>query len=332
MANANTKKLKTAKELARPEIVFCLVRVPGSSRLFFAGSDMTIHDVDLSPTKPEPKEIGTHGSYVTGLVLAGKIVLSGGYDGRLIWWDSETRKQIRVVAAHTKWIRKVAISPNGKTIASVGDDMVCRLWDAGDGKLLRELRGHAEQTPHHFPSMLFVCTFAPDGQFLATADKVGHIVIWDTANGKPIKTLEAPGMYTWDPVQRKHSIGGIRALAFSADGKYLAAGGISKIGNIDHLDGKARIEIFDWQKGEKTHEYVDDKFKGIIEHLAFHPQGDWLLGGGGANDGFFLFFDLKANKALRQEKAAMHVHAFVLDEKAETIYAAGHGKIQVLNT
>jgi WD40 repeat protein len=330
MANANIEKLKVIQDLSRPEIVFCLARVSGSSRLFFAGSDGTIRNVDAAQAKAEPKDVGTHGGYVTGLALAGKSVVSGGYDGRLVWWDMEARKQIRAVAAHTKWIRKVAISPDGKTIASVGDDMVCRLWDAADGKMLRELRGHLEQTPHHFPSMLFVCTFAPHGRFLATADKVGHIVVWDTEDGKQVRTLEAPGMYTWDPVQRKHSIGGIRALAFSPDGKFLAAGGISKINNIDHLDGKARIEIFDWHKGEKTHEYVDDKLKGILSHLAFHPKGDWLLGGGGANDGFFLFFDLKENKAIRKEKAAMHVHDFVLDEKGETIYAAGHGRIQML--
>ncbi|HEY7326654.1 MAG TPA: hypothetical protein VH592_03375 [Gemmataceae bacterium] len=330
MANANTEKLKVVKDLSRPEIVFCLARAPGSSRLIFAGSDLAIHDVDVAADKVEPKEIGKHGSYVTGLVLAGKSVISGGYDGRLVWWDLETRKQLRAVPAHSKWVRKLALSPDGNTIASVADDMVCRLWDAASGRLLRDLRGHQEQTPHHFPSMLFVCAFSPDGRFLATADKIGHIVVWDVSSGKPVKTLEAPGMYTWDPVQRTHSIGGIRGLAFSADGKYLAAGGISKIGNVDHLDGKARIEIFDWQKGEKTHEYVDDKFKGIIEHLAFHPKGDWLLSAGGANDGFFLFFDLKSKKAVRQEKAAMHVHTFVLDEQGETIYAAGHGRIQLL--
>ena len=35
----------------------------------------------------------------------------------------------------------------------------------------------------------------------------------------------------------------------------LAVGGIGKIGNIDHLEGKARVEVFDWQKGERTHEF-----------------------------------------------------------------------------
>ncbi len=320
--------MKIIKDISIPGIAFALARVPGGNRLLFGSSDFKVYDLDLSSSKPEPKPLGEHQSYVSGLTLAGKTAVSGGYDGRLIWWDIDAHKQLRRVEAHTKWIRKVAISPDGRTIASVADDMVCRLWSAADGKMLHELRGHAPQTPHHYPSMLFVCGFSPDGRFVATADKVGHIIVWETAGGKQVKTLDAPGMYTWDPVQRKHSIGGIRSLAFSPGGKYLAAGGIGKIGNIDHLDGKARIEIFDWQKGEKTHEYTDDKFKGLVEHLEFHPKGDWLLGGGGANDGFFLFFDLKAKKAIRHEKAAMHVHAFALDEKAETIYAAGHGKIQ----
>ncbi len=323
--------MKTIKEISSNGFAFALARVPGSPRVLFGGADFKVYDVDFSAAKPEAKALGEHKSYVTGLALSGKIAVSGSYDGRLLWWDIDARKQIRAADAHAKWIRKVAVSPDGKTIASVADDMVCRLWKVADGKLLHELRGHEEKTPHHYPSMLFACAFSPDGRFAATADKVGHIVVWDTVGGKPVKTLEAPGMYTWDPVQRKHSIGGIRALAFSPDGKYVAVGGIGKIGNIDHLDGKARIEIFDWNKGEKTIEFEDDKFKGLIEHLAFHPKGEWLLGGGGANDGFFLFFDLKSKKATRHEKAAMHVRAFVLDEKVETIYAAGHGKIQILD-
>lgn len=323
--------MKVIKDIPRSGIAFALVRVPGGKRLLFGSSDFKVYDVDLSASKPEPKVLGEHQSYVTGLTLAGKTAVSGGYDGRLIWWDIETRKQVRVVEAHTKWIRNVASSRDGKVIASVGDDMVCRLWNSADGKLLHELRGHHERTPQHYLSMLFACTFSPDGRFVATADKVGHIVIWETAGGKPVKTLEAPGMYTWDPVQRKHSIGGIRSLAFSPDGKYLACGGIGKIGNIDHLDGKARLEIFDWQKGEKIHEHADDKFKGLVEHLAFHPKGDWLIGAGGANDGFVLFFDIKAKKAIRQAKAAMHIHDFALDEKGETMCAAGHGRIQLVD-
>jgi WD40 repeat protein len=327
MAANPLDKLKVAKTFPSRGTVFALARVPGTRRLFLGGSDFKVYDLDLAAPRPEPKEIGAHASYVTGLALAGKVLVSGGYDGRLIWWDVDQRRQVRAVDAHRKWIRGVAATHDGKTIASVADDMVCRLWDAAGGKLLRELRGHQEQTPHHFPSMLYACAFAPDDRHLATADKVGHIVVWEVASGKPVATLEAPGMYTWDPVQRIHSIGGIRALAFAPDGKLLAAGGIGRIGNIDHLDGPARVEVFDWQKGERTHDLPSGGLKGLVERLAFHPRGDWLLGAGGANGGFLLFFDLKAKKVLRQEKVAIHVHDLALGEEAETIYLAGNGKI-----
>ena len=326
----NPDKLKVVKTISRPEIVLSMARVPNSGRLIFGASDGNVYDLDLASSKAEVKELGKHQSYVTGVTLAGTMAISGGYDGRLVWWDIDQRKQIRVVDAHRKWIRAVAATHDGRTIASVADDMVCRLWDAASGMLLRELRnGHQEMTPHHFQSMLYACAFSTDGQHVATGDKVGHIVVWETSTGKPVATLEAPGMYTWDPVQRRHSIGGIRALAFSPDSQMLAIGGVGKIANIDHLDGKARVEVFDWRKGTRTHEFPGDKFNGLVERLLFHPQGDWLLAAGGANDGFLLFFDLKSKKVLRQEKSPAHLFAAVLNESGDTIYAAGHHQVVV---
>jgi WD40 repeat protein len=301
--------------------------VPNSARFFAGGSDFKVYEIDLAAAKPEPKELGKHDSYVTGVALAGNHLVSGGYDGRLIWWNAQTRAQVRSVDAHKRWVRAVEATRDGRVVASVADDMVCRLWDAASGKPLHELRGHAEKTPTHFPSMLFACAFSPDGKYLATGDKVGHIVVWDVQSGKPVTTLESPGMYTWDPVQRRHSIGGIRSLAFSPDGKLLAAGGIGKIGNIDHLEGKPRVEVFDWQKGTRAHEYQGEGIKGLVERLVFHPKGEWLLAAGGGNDGFLLFFDLKGPKALRQEKSPMHVHSAALNEAADTVYTAGVGRL-----
>ena len=217
------------------------------------GSDFTVCEVDLDQAKPEIKELGRHDSYVTGLALAGTTLVSGGYDGRLIWWNIESHSKVREVDAHRKWIRHVAATPDGSVVASVADDMVCRLWEMESGRLIHELRGHAELTPSHLSSMLFACAISPDGRHVATGDKVGHIVVWDLESGQKLSALEAPVLYTWDPVQRRHSIGGIRSLAFSPDGTRLAVGGSGKISNIDHLDGKATVEVFDWQKGERTH-------------------------------------------------------------------------------
>jgi WD40 repeat protein len=164
----NPEKLKSIKQLARPDIVFAVARRPRTGQVFCGGSDFSVYELDFDQTKPEPKELGRHDSYVTGLALAGTTLVSGGYDGRLIWWNVESRSPVRDVVAHSKWIRKVVATPDGSTIASVGDDMVCRLWDLSSGRLIHELRGHAELTPTHFPSMLFALAVSRDGRHLAT--------------------------------------------------------------------------------------------------------------------------------------------------------------------
>jgi WD40 repeat protein len=330
MLAPDPEKLKAVKTLSRPDIVFALARKPGTGQIFCGGSDFSVYAIDLDQPKPEAKELGRHESYVTGLALSGSTLVSGGYDGKLIWWNVDSHSTVREVPAHSKWIRRVAVTPDGSILVSVADDMVCRLWDISSGRLIRELRAHAELTPSHFPSMLYAVAVSPDGRRLATGDKVGHIAIWDVDSGQMLATLEAPELYTWDPVQRRHSIGGIRSLAFSPDGKFLAAGGSGKISNIDHLDGKALVEVFDLLKGERTHSFASDKFKGLVENLTFHPQGDWLLaGGGGDKDGFLMFFNLGAKKTIAQEKTPMNLHDLALNEPGDTIYAVGHRRIMV---
>jgi WD40 repeat protein len=325
----NPEKFKVAKDVSFKAIAFGVARVPNSARVFLPCSDFKVYEADLAAAKVEPKELYGHESYATTVALAGRTLVSGGYDGKLIWWDTEDRKQIRAVEAHSKWIRKVVASRDGKFFASVADDMVCRVWEAATGKKVHELRGHSEKTPQHYFSMLYAVAFAPDGKQIATGDKTGHIVVWDAASGASIATMEAPVMYTWDPTQRRHSIGGIRSLAFSPDGKLLAVGGTGKIGNIDHLEAKTRVEVFDWREKKQVGEFTGDKVLGIVNHLEFAPDGSWLLGAGGANDGGVLFIDPKAKKVVHQMKVPMHAHHFALNESADTAYIVGHNRIVV---
>src|SRR5689334_4473090 len=273
-------KLKSLKEHSRKEIFFCVARAPGSSRIFAGAADGNVYDLDPLADKPEYVPLAGHSSFVTGVAVAGEFLISGGYDCKLIWRKLDGQVVQQVENAHGRWIRKVVASPDAQHVASVGDDMVCRLWNASTGTVLHELRGHEEQTPNHFPSMLYTCAFSADSQRLATADKAGRICLWDVSTGALIKQLEGPGFYTWDPRQRIHSIGGIRSLAFSPDSKTLVAGGIGTIGNIDHLDGPARVEMFDTDSGQSLHVFSGDA-KGLVEQLVFHPEGKWLLGLGG---------------------------------------------------
>jgi WD40 repeat protein len=322
--------LKSVKDISRQVITFGVARKSGTDTVYLGCADFKVYSADLSASKFEPKELYGHESYVTGVALAGTTLVTGGYDGKLTWFDTKAGKLLRSHDAHTKWIRKVIASPDGKLVASVADDMVCRVWDAReDFKLVHELRGHKEKTPNDFTSMLYAAAFSADGKYLATGDKVGHVVVWDVKAGKEIAACEAPVMYTWDKVQRLHSIGGIRSLAFSPDGKLLAVGGTGKIGNIDHLEGKARVEVFDWKTGKQTAEFPGDKFVGLVNRLAWAPDGSWLVGAGGAGEGFLLFYDVATKKTLRQEKVMTHVHDFAITDAADQITCVGHNKVVV---
>src|SRR5439155_19907504 len=100
---ANPEKLKVISQLSRRDILFGIARVPGTARVFLGSSDAGSYVADLSQRTPDFKEVGKHKSYVTSLVVAGTSVVSGGYDGRLCWWDAEKLTPVRTVDAHKKW-------------------------------------------------------------------------------------------------------------------------------------------------------------------------------------------------------------------------------------
>jgi WD40 repeat protein len=328
---ANPSKLKSLAQHKISGIAFCIARLPGTARVCFGADDGKVYLWDAAdPAKFEPAALAGHESYITGVVAGRGQVVSGGYDQRLVWWDIEARRPIRMIdEAHARWIRGLALSPDGRTLASVADDMQCKLWDASSGKLLRALSHHAPRTPHHYPSMLYAVAISADGKFVATGDRVGLVVVSELSSGRQVAQLEAPIMYTWDPVQRRHSIGGIRSLAFSPDGARLAVGGIGKIGNVDHLGGDARIEIFQWRDGQRTHEFSLGNMKGLVEGLHFLPGTDLLAAVGGDHAGWVRFIDLKQNKVVKEEKAGQHAHGLAFSENHETLYTAHHGAIGV---
>jgi WD40 repeat protein len=70
----------------------------------------------------------------------GDLLISGGSDGRLRWWDLPSGACVRVREAHQGTVQALKVSPDGKRIASCGDDGAIRLWDVHSGEHLRTLR------------------------------------------------------------------------------------------------------------------------------------------------------------------------------------------------
>ena len=138
MSWSDPTKLKRVKEFGISGIAFCVARTPGTGQLFFGNSDFKVYEVDALAEKPEPKpfEAEGHHSYVIGVVSSQQNIVSGSYDGNLIWWDSESRKPTRTIKAHERWIRRVSVSPDRTIVASIADDMIGKLWNVESGELI----------------------------------------------------------------------------------------------------------------------------------------------------------------------------------------------------
>ena len=328
MPDPNPRNLRNVREINRPGINFSVARVPNTARLLVATSENKIFEVDASQATPTPIQRADHGRYATCVRLSGNTVISGGYDNRLIWWDLENNRSVRTVDAHTRQVRQLAVSPDGTKLASVADDMVCKLWNISNGERIRELRGHEARTPTNFGSMLYCCAFSNDGTKLATGDRVGRVNIWNVADGEKLSTIEVPSLYTWDGTQRIRSIGGVRSLAFSPDGTLLAVGGVGQIGNVDGLSGPSRVEVHNWARRERVHEFQGNQ-QGLFNKLVWHPQNTWLCAIGGGNNGFIAFHDVQKRTLIHQMNLPMHTHDSVFSEDWTTIYHVGHQKIVV---
>jgi WD40 repeat protein len=211
------------------------------------------------------------------------LLFSAGYDGQVVWWpvEDEAPEPVRRVAAHQGWVRAVAVSPDGTTLASCGNDHLVKLWSVADGKLLGELHGH--------DCHVYNLAFHPSGMALVSGDLKGVVKEWDLAKGTAAREFDARVLFKYDPTFRA-DIGGIRSIAFSPSGDLLACGGITDVTNAFAGVGKPAVVLLDWATGQRKQLLrPKEEFQGLVCGLAFHPEG-FLIGAGGGNGGALWFW------------------------------------------
>src|SRR5213075_1689587 len=113
-------KLEKTKTIHLPTAVLGLSGAPDGARLYAACMDGKLYAVLPTTETVTPFEEG-HSSYASGCVLLpeGNTLISAGYDGSLCWHDAVSKKLIRRVSAHDFWSWQLALSRDGKRVASV---------------------------------------------------------------------------------------------------------------------------------------------------------------------------------------------------------------------
>lgn len=329
MDTPDPNQIKQTKKIDVSGDLLSVARLPNTEQLWIGSSDFMLYVINLAEEKPKLEPLEGHASYVSGVVLAESAIVSAGWDRKLIWWDRESRQPTRTVDAHKRWIRQLAVSADGKQLATVSDDMSCKLWDAKSGQLVRELRGHAEIVPRYdYRNKLFACTFSHDGNFIAAADELCQVIIWETQTGKEATRIDAAGFFTHDWDRNNHPWGGLRSMAFSPEGKRLALGGM-KNKDVAIINGDGLVQIFDWQAGKQLHELkAGENLQ--FESLCFHPQSNWLLAAsGGGSKSRIIFMNPDDGKLIKEVDSQMPIFGMALNEAADKVYTVGRQQIAV---
>jgi eukaryotic-like serine/threonine-protein kinase len=254
--------------------------------------------------------------------------------GNIALWSAAGEK-LAVLEGHATPVVDLALSPDGKSLASISAAPQAILWDLPTRKPRAKVQVVGE---------LSAVAFSPDGKTLAVGSQLGAAKLFEAATGREIATLKryeiaddwaealvfspdgklvavssrGGGVHVWEVATGRlhatlkgHDIG-VFSLGFSPDARTLATGGGDSIVKLwDVATGQERCTL-------KGHQ-------GAVRALEFAPDGNTLITG--SDDGTVRLWPaaIDANARARKEEVEMDVPATpaALNEQGDALWQYG---------
>jgi WD40 repeat protein len=112
----------------------------------------------------------------------GNTLVTAGISGTIQVRDPETGELRAEFGTHPAAVRRLAVSPDGRTVATVTtNDSIVRLWSLPRRELVAELRGHDAD--------LNEVVFSADGRRLATGGTDTDVAVWPVEPADAIEQI-----------------------------------------------------------------------------------------------------------------------------------------------